>query len=162
MTEEPKVEEPEVSWSPAEDKEPGRDFEGVVIEAVYPYQDPSAKFEGVQLRILIRSNQYEKDQPIWIPPSTGKGTKWVLFRDALATLGVMKTINVRVSGTNTEKLQDLCKGLLGMKFRWQDQWVQRPNNPKEKMRVTMPVKFIGKEDISAMKAAITTEKVDLG
>jgi hypothetical protein len=139
-----------VSWSDETDQEAGRDFVGVIVKAEYPYSDPKSQFEGVQIRFLVRAEQpvYENLQPIWIPPSNKRGTKFVLFRNAIAKDCPQAWREllpaIQAQSDPAKQLEAFYTGLVGMKFHFVDKTFERPNNPKETMKLCIPVAYLGR------------------
>lgn len=158
----------EISWSEETDGEPGRNFVGTVVKAEYPYHDDKAKFEGDQVRFLVKAEDppYENLQPIWIPPSNKRGTKFVLFRNAIAKQcpqawrELLPAIQSKASPY--EQLMAFVNGLVGMKFRFQDKMFDRPNpRPGDaQMRMLVPIEYLGHGTVDTT-GAVETEKVQL-
>jgi hypothetical protein len=157
--------EPRISWSEETDREAGRDFVGIVVKADYPYRDENSKFEGEQMRILVRAEEppYEKLQPIWLPPADSKGTKFQLWRDSLikncpqAWREILPKIQ-QAGPSTTAQIQAFLQGLIGMRFRFVDKTFPRPGRSKEMMNpFLVPVEFRGKGEVSE----IQEEKIQL-
>ncbi len=155
-----------VSWSKETDGEPGRDFIGIVISGEYPYHDEKAKFEGEQIRWMIQAEQpaYENLQPCWIPPSNKRGTKFAVFRNAIAEQCPQAWREllpaIQSKSTPYDQLMAFVNGLVGMRFRWVDKTVERPNpRPGDQpMRMLIPIEYKGR---GTPAAVVTTEKVQL-
>ena len=156
----------EVSWSKETDKEPGRDFTGTIVKAEYPYKDEKSQFEGEQIRLLIRADpeaHYENLQPIWLPPSSKKGTKFVIWRDHLAEncpqafREILPVIQREASGVS--QISAYTKALVGMRFQFVDHYHDKPNKKKDdpQMRMLCPVKYLGKGEVKE----VTEEKIQL-
>ena len=156
----------EVSWSKDTDKEPGRDFTGTIVKAEYPFKDEKSQFEGEQIRFLVRADpeaHYENLQPIWLPPSSKKGTKFVIWRDFLAEhcpqafREVLPAVQKEQS--QVAQINAFCKTLVGMRFQFQDKYFDKPNKRKDdpQMRMLVPVKYFGRGEVKE----VTEEKIQL-
>jgi hypothetical protein len=153
-----------VSWSEETDSEAGREFVGTIVKAEYPYHDANSPFEGDQVHILVRAEDppYENLQPIWLPPSNKKGTKFVLFRNHLikqcpqAWREILPAI--QKESDSFKQLQAFCNALVGMRFKFQDIAYPKPNRPNELMNKSLfPVEYKGRGQVTEIK----TEKVQL-
>ncbi len=157
----------EVSWGKETDAEPGRDFIGVIQKAEYPYKDENAKFEGEQIRFLVKAEDppYENLQPIWLPPSNKKGTKFIIFRNHIAEQcpqawrELLPLIQSKQSPY--DQMMAYINGMVGMKFRFQDHYHERPNpRPGDKaMRMLCPTEYKGRGSID--EGVVKEEKIQL-
>lgn len=160
MSEEVKGTGVQVSWSEETDKEPGRDFIGTVVKSEYPFTDPNSQFAetaGPQLRLLVRAEEpaYENLQPIWLPPSNSKGSKFVVWRNHLIKecAPAWREVLPKVQDKKNpeEQIASFGESLVGMKFQFKDHTHPRANNPKETVRLLCPVKYIGKGQVAEIK-----------
>jgi hypothetical protein len=154
---------PNLSWSEETDAEAGRDFIGTIVKGEYPYHDEQAKFEGVQIRFLVRAEDppYESLQPCWIPPSNKKGTKFVIWRNHLAKECPQAwrelLPKIQAEQDPAKQLNAFINGLVGMRFRFNDHQHPRANNPKEIVRMLCPIEYKGKGQVTEVQA----EKIQL-
>lgn len=114
-----------VSWDETEDKE-YLEYDGVVVRAEFDtewanFKEPGEKqspFEGHNIRLELRvidPEGWENQYISYIQPSDRKGTKWQIFRDCLKKTGAWKDLNI-TGNTDYEKIQSLCKSIVGMAF----------------------------------------------
>ena len=150
-----------VAWSDESEKEAGRDFIGTVVSAQYPFHSEDAKFEGEQLQLLIRAEEpaYEKLQPIWLPPSDKKGSKFSIWRNHLAKdcPQAWREVLPRVqqAGANpSAQIQAFGDALIGHRFRFVDKVYPKPGKSKELMNAMLcPVEYKGRGQVSEVQSA---------
>ncbi|MCD6148437.1 hypothetical protein J7J18_03635 [bacterium] len=154
-----------IAFKPEELKEAKKDFVGQIVAA--EYGEAPLGMEGrpdiprrKQLAIQIRTDEYEKDQFEWYPPSDKKLTKWAYFIEALAKTGALKDIRIEGS-TDDERMQSFAKSLVGMKFRFVE-YTDLPVIVKGKtIECILPEEYYGKSEVPK-ETEVKTEKVELG
>lgn len=143
-----------VSFRIEEFKEVTKEFVGTIVEAEYS-ENPfgiSGKFErGKVLGIKIVTEEYEKPQYEWYPPTNKKKTKWYYFIEALWKCGAMKEI-VIAGSSDDERIQSLANQLVGMTFRWVD-YAELEGFGGRKINLMLPEEYLGKRDVSTLISA---------
>lgn len=167
-----------VVFKPDELKDATKDFEGQVIDAEYG-ENPFG-FEGredierrAQLAIKIRTEEYEKEQFEWYPPSDKKLTKsaqavvtpkgvvkrvclneggntdgvgwadWAYFIKAMQKCGALKDTVVK-GKTDDERMTSFAKSLIGMNFRFVE-YTNLPCIVQDKtLRIILPEEYKGR------------------
>ena len=156
--------EVKVAWSEESEAEAGRDFVGIIVSGQYPFKSEDAKFEGEQIQLLVRAEEpaYEKLQPIWLPPSDKKGSKFSLWRGHIvkdcpqAWREILP--KVQAAGTPADQINAFINALVGMRFRFVDKVYPKPGRAKENMNPFLcPVAYKGRGQVQEVK----TEKVEL-
>ena len=151
-----------IAFSPDELTEATKDFVGVVVDADYG-ETPLGMVgrpdiqRRPQLCIQIETEEYEKPQYEWYPPSNKKRTKWAYFIEALAKTGALREIDA--SGkTVEERMKNFARSLVGMKFRFVEhaklEGIARPIE-----RLILPEEYFGREEVKEKKVKV--EKVTL-
>ena len=158
-----------VAFTPDEFTEAIKEYEGIVVAAEYseePFEirgAPGIK-RGKQLCLKIETEEYEKPQYAWYPPSSIKKTKWDYFIKALADIGVLKDVDT-TGKTVDERMESFARSMIGMRFAFVQKFVEgavreKGSDQMRKVRVTLPVKYLGKEVVSP-QTQIREEKVVL-
>jgi len=134
-----------VAFKPEELKEVKKEFRGVIVKAEIV---ESAKFKPgrKQLHVLIQTDAYELPQHEWYPPSDKKLTKWGYFIGALAECGALADIEIK-GVTDEEKLESLCKALVGMEFLWIEM-AGLPTIAGKEVEILLPVEYYGRKKIA--------------
>ena len=144
-----------IAFSPNEFKESIKEFKGVIVDADYSEEpfgikgNPEIERKGPQLCLKIQTDEYEKPQYAWYPPSNKKKTKWFYFIEALEKSGAMADIRIE-GNTSEERIKSLMNSLIGMEFFWQEREVEILGGRKT-ARVILPVVYYGKKEIGKMK-----------
>jgi hypothetical protein len=158
-----------IAFKPEEATEALKEYVGQIVATDYSEEPfgfkgaPDIKRKGKVLGIKIRTEEYEKEQFEWYPPSKVKKTKWIYFIEALNQVGAMK--DVSIAGTNDdERMQSFARSLLGMTFKWEERecesMVKVRGGGVKKFDVSLPVEYLGKKPIEApaeVKQAIIGE-----
>lgn len=148
-----------ISFSPDEMKDVKRDFVGVIVAAEYALEPFGIK-GGIErtskvLGIKVRSEQYDKDQPLWYPPSNRKRTKWDYWIQGLATTGALKDVDTK-GLTDEERMQNFARSLIGMKMHFVE--VERESPFREaKVWSVEPVEYLGKQAVPEAGQIVTAE-----
>ena len=150
-----------IAFEPDKLKDAKKDFVGQIVDAEYA-ENPLG-MEGrpdiarrAQLAIQITTDEYEKDQFEWYPPTDKKLTKWAYFLEALAKCGAMKDVDVK-GKTDAERMASFAKSLIGMKFRFVE-YTNLPCIVREKtLEIILPEEYKGKapvEDVGAIREEV--------
>jgi len=145
-----------IAFKPEEATEALKEYTGQIVATDYSGEPfglkgaPDIKRTGKVLAIQIRTDEYEKLQYEWYPPSRVKKTKWLFFIEALNTTGAMRDISI-AGKDDEERMQSLAKSLLGMVFRFEEQefesMVRVKGGAFKRFSVLVPVEYLGKKPI---------------
>jgi hypothetical protein len=157
---------PEVAWRPEEFEEPRREFRGRIVRAEWGSADPQSKYfnqwvfppeappdvrerqverQAYSIRIEIMpvdkswNNIYE-----WYGLSRIRLSKWWYWIQALSSLKV--PINVD-GNTLEERLDNFCRSLVGMEFKWLEHNDLPTVGKKAIKRLLLPVEYYGKFEV---------------
>jgi hypothetical protein len=150
----------EVVFNVDEFKTATKEFEGVIVDAEYS-ETPfgiSGKFErGKVFAIKIETEEYEKPQYEWYPPSNKRLTKWWYFIKALHECGAMRDI-VITGATTEERIRSFGNSLIGMKFRWVD-YNDLEGFGGRKLQLLLPDQYLGRVEVKPPAEKIEVKEV---
>jgi len=142
-----------IAFKPEEAREALKEYDGQIIAVDYAEEPfgmagaPGIERRGKVLCVKIKTDQYDKAQYEWYPPSKVKKTKWIVLLEALTEVGAMKDIKV-VGATDEERMLSFADCLLGMKFKWEERefesLVKAQGGGAKKFSVLVPTAYIGK------------------
>jgi hypothetical protein len=147
-----------IAFKPEDAREAIKEYTGQIVAAEYsmkPFNfegDPSIKRETKVLGIQLKTDEYEKPQYEWYPPSKVKKTKWIFLLEALIQTGAMKEIST-AGASDDEIMENFRRSLLGMKFKWEEKecesLVKVRGGEFKRFTVLLPVAYLGKQPIVA-------------
>lgn len=153
-----------IAFSPDKLVEAKKDFRGFIVDAEYALEPFGFKGRPdierrPQMAIKIRTEEYEKDQLEWFPPSNKQLTKWAYLIAALAETGAMRDIVVK-GETDEERMQSFTKSLIGMECRFVEKTGLESIAKGRKLELILPTEYYGKKDVSPV-TDIKEESVEL-
>ena len=182
-----------VAFSPDKLVEAKKDFRGTIIDAEYALEPFGFKGSAdivvrrPQMAIKIRTDEYDKDQLEWYPPSDKKltkpvesactfafsqlrcaqptpvsrfaGVKWAYLIEAMASTGALRDVVVK-GETDEERMQSFTKSLIGMDMRFVEKVGLESIAKGRKLELILPAEYYGKKDISPV-TEVREETVEL-
>jgi len=146
-----------IAFKPEDASDALKSYDGQIIATDYS-EEPlgmagaaTIQRKGKVFCIKLQTDQYEKPQFEWYPPSKVKQTKWVNFIESLVQVGAMKDVNAS-GATDEERMKNFGASLLGMKFHWEERkftsLVKEQGKDKE-FSLLVPTTYMGKLPIQA-------------
>jgi hypothetical protein len=160
-------EEIRVAWRTDEFREPKREFRGRIVRAEWGSANPDSKHYNAwvfppEAPEDIRERQAERgmlalrvelmpiDQPWqnlyeWYTITDVRLSKWFYLLDSLTKLKA--PINT-TGNTVIERLDNFCKSLLGMEFKWVEHTDLPTLGGRTIKRLLLPVEYYGKTEVT--------------
>jgi hypothetical protein len=160
-------EEIRAAWKIDEFREPRREFRGRIVRAewgsanptnphyntwVYPAEAPEEIRQRQEERgaTSIRIEIMPIDQPWnniyeWYPITDVRLSKWFYLMDSLTRL---KAPVVTTGNTVVERLNNFCKSLLGMEFKWTEHNDLPTLGGRVIKRLLLPTEYYGKTEVT--------------
>jgi hypothetical protein len=161
---------PQAAWKPEEFEEPRREFRGRIVRAEWGSADPKSPHynEWVFLPEApedVRERQVERQayairveiMPLdkawqnlyeWYGISRYRLTKWYYFIDAL---GKTKAPYSYDGNTEEERLDNFCKSLIGMEFKWLEHTDLPTMGRRLIKRLLLPIEFYGRTEVKEVE-----------
>jgi len=149
-------EEVRAAFRTSEFTEAIKEFRGVIVDADFAIEPfgikgaPEIDRKTPQVCFKVITDEYEKPQYIWLPPSTKKKTKWWYFIEALEKSGAMSEIKIE-GNTDEERIRSFMKSMIGMEFYWQEREVEILGGKGKTARVILPLIYYGKKQVGQVK-----------